>query len=220
MITRLVSFLTFAAFALPLGAAPLEPTLGRKGKLLLEENFSSATLPAGWSKNNGTLALRDGALRASEVEADKHVAAFRKSLPVQDCIIQLDFKLDGATAFHVGFDPAPGALKKKGHLFSLIVSPTGWQITEHVDKANPASKNVVRAKAATPFTRGETYTLLLEVKGNDVLAHVAGKPPLKASAPDFQVKKPGLVFRVGGKGEHAAVIDNLKVWELVGADVR
>lgn len=212
---RIAAGFAFVLFAVPVFAAAPEPTLGRKGKLLLEESFSGAAVPAGWNRNTGELAVREGALRSSEVEKDQHAAAFRKPLPLQDCAIQLDFRLEGANAFHVGFDPAPGALKKKGHLFSLIISPTGWQITEHLDKSDPKSKNIVHAKAATTFARGEMFTLLLELKGSDVIARVNGKEPLKASAKDFAVKKPGLVFRVAGKGEHAVTIDNLRVWELL-----
>lgn len=206
--------LLFAALALPLAAADLEPTLGKKGKLLLEEKFDGATLPAGWNKNTGTLAVRDGALRASELASDQHVGAFRKLVPLQDCAVQIDFKLEGASVFHLGFDPAPGQLKKKGHLFALIITPEGWQISEQPDKNDPKSKGVVHAKAATKFARGEWFTLLLEVKGNNVVARVAGKDPIRATAQDFHVKKPGLVFRVGGKGQHEALVDNVKVWEL------
>jgi hypothetical protein len=196
-------------------AADLEPALGKKGKLLLEEKFDAPALPTGWNKNTGILAVQEGALHASELASDQHLGAFRKPLPLQDCAIQLDFKMEGATAFHVGFDPAPGALKKKGHLFSLMITPESWQITEHLDKDDAKSKNIVHTKAATKFARGETFTLLLEVKGNDVVARVAGKEPLRATAKDFHVKKPGLVFRVAGKGEHAVVVDNVRVWELL-----
>jgi hypothetical protein len=52
------------------------------------------------------------------------------------------------------------------------------------------------------------------MKGDNVIAHVAGKEPIRATAKDFHVKKPGLVFRVGGKGQHEALVDNVKVWEL------
>jgi hypothetical protein len=195
-------------------AANLEPTLGKKGKLLLEESFEAAAVPPGWTRNTGQLSVRDGALHASELAADLHAGAFRKPLPLQDCAVQLDFKLDGASAFHVGFDPAPGALKKKGHLFSLIITPDGWQVTEHLDKSDPASKNIVQAKAATRFPRGKWLTLLLEVKGETVIASIAGKEPLRATAKDFGVKKPGLVFRVTGKDEHEVALDNVRVWTL------
>ena len=212
----LIRCLALAALAtlLPAAAAELAPLLGQRGKVLLDEKFDGAALPKGWAKNTGELAVRDGVLHASEVPADKHVGAFRKSLPVQDCAVQLDFKLEGATTFHLGFDPAPGQLKKQGHLFSLIITDKAWTLTEHNDKADPKSKNVVHARGATTFPRGQWFTLLLEMKGNAVVAQLEGKEPLRATAKDFQVKKPGLVFRVGGKTGDEVLVDNVKVWEL------
>jgi hypothetical protein len=200
-------------FTAALSAAP-EPTLGKKGALLLEETFSGGAVPAGWTKNAGAIAVADGALRANEVAKDNHAGAFRKALPLTDAAVQVDLKLDGAASFNLGFDPAPGALKKQGHLFSLIVTPTSWQITEHVNKADPASKNIVHAKAAANFPRDRWVTILLEMKGDTVVVHADGQKPLKATAKDFAVKKPGLVFRVGGKDEKPLWIDNVKVWAL------
>ncbi len=204
----------FLASCLSLAAAPLEPTLGQRGRLLLDEPFDADALPKGWNKNTGLLSVAGGVLHASEVAAEKHAGAFRKQLPLHDAAVQLDFRLEGATTFHVGFDPAPGTLKKKGHLFSVIITEQTWSITEHNDKADPKSKSVVHARAATAFPRGQWFTLLLEMKGNDVVARIDGHEPLRATAKDFHVKKPGLVFRVGGKPELEALVDNVKVWEL------
>ncbi len=195
------------------GAAP-DAVIDKRGARLLEENFEAGALPGGWTKNTGVLSVAGGVLHASELASDRHAGAFRKALPLQDCVIQLDFKLAGATAFQVGFDPARGELKKQGHLFSLAITPTGWSITEQPDKADPKSKNVVRAKAATKFAQGEWFTLVLELKGETVVASVAGKEPLRATAKDFKVKKPGLVFRVGGKDGAEVLVDNVKVWAL------
>jgi hypothetical protein len=210
--------LTFAvlisSLALSSHAADLEPTLGKKGKLLLEEKFDGGTVPTGWNKNTGVISVSDGALKAGELASDKHIGAFRKPLLVQDCAIQLDFKFEGATRLDVGFDPAPGELKKKGHLFSLTLTPATWNLTEHVDKGDPKSKNKAHATAKTEFEKGKWYTLLLENKGNEVVARVDGKEPLRASSSDFHVKKPGLVFRAGGKDGQEVHLDNVKVWEL------
>jgi hypothetical protein len=197
-----------------LRAADLMPQLGVKGKLLLEENFEGGELPKGWNRNTGKISVAGGVLHASQVAADEHVGAFRKAVPVQDCAVQVDFQFAGARVFNLGFDPAPGELKKKGHLFSVIITPESWNITEHNDKANPQSKNVVHAKAAAKFEPGKWHTLLLECKGNEVIARVAGKEPLRATAKDFHVKKPGLVFRMGGKDGQEVLLDNVKVWEL------
>ncbi len=205
--------LSLALFATGLTAAP-EPTLGRKGAVLLDESFGGAGVPAGWTKNAGVIAVADGALRANELVKDNHAGAFRKALPLTDAAVQVDLKLDGAASFNLGFDPAPGALKKKGHLFSLILTPTSWQLTEHADKGDPASKNIVHAKAAATFPRDRWVTILLEMRGDTVVVHADGHKPLKATAKDFAVKKPGLVFRVGGKDEKPLWIDNVKVWAL------
>jgi len=212
---RLVSVtLAVALLACSALSAGPSPTLGRKGKLLLEENFEDAALPKGWNRNTGVLSAGGGVLHASQLASDKHIGAFRKPLPLQDCAIQLDFKFAGASTFQVGFDPAPGELKKKGHLFSLAITPESWTLTEHLDKSDPNSKNVVHGKAPAKFPPGQWFTLLLEVKGNDVVARIEGKEPLRASAKDFHVKKPGLVFRAGGKDGQEVLVDNVKVWAL------
>lgn len=195
-------------------AADLQPTLGKKGKILLEERFDGNQLPKGWNRTVGAMSVADGALRLSEVAADKHAGAFRKPLLVQNVAIQFDFKFDGAKMFHIGFDPATGELKKKGHLYSVVVNTDAWSILEHPDKSAPASKPVTHARAVTEFKRGQWYTLMLENKGATVVAHIDGKEPLQATASDFAVKKPGLVFRVGSSDSDAIVIDNVRVWEL------
>ena len=211
---RRLALNVLAVLALPGFAAGLDPTLGQRGKLLLEEKFEGAAVPAGWTRNTGKISVTDGVMHASELASDNHIGAFRKAVPVRDCIVQLDCKFAGATMFHLGFDPEKGELKKKGHLFAVAITPDGWALNENIDKADPKSKTIVHAKAATKFEPGQWFTLMLEMKGNDVAVHVAGKPPLRANAKDFHVKKPGLVFRVGGKDAQEVLIDNLKVWEL------
>lgn len=208
---RLLLFLAAASF---INAADLTPQLGTLGEKLLDETFAGSEVPKGWNANTGTLRIVDGTLRAAEKSSDMHIGAFRHPLPVQDCAVEIDFKLGAARIINLGFDPATGELKKKGHLFSVVISKTGWSIIEHNDKANPESKTKTHAKAETAFAPATTYTLLLECKGDNVVAQINGKEPLKASAPDFHVKKPGLVFRVGGKDGQEVAFDNVKVWTL------
>lgn len=208
---RLLLFLALSSFA---AAADLTPQLGTLGDKLLEETFNGSEVPKGWNANTGTLRVAEGMLLAAEKSSDGHIGAFRFRLPVQDCAVQIDFKLGQGRIINLGFDPAPGELKKKGHLLSVTISKTGWSIIEHNDKANPESKTKVHARAETAFDPATTYTLLLECKGDNVVAQIAGKEPLKATAPDFHVKKPGLVFRVGGKDGQEVAFDNIKVWAL------
>jgi len=207
-------FLLVALVALPVLAADPEPTLGKKGKLLLDESFASPEVVKDWTHAVGKVAVVDGALSVGELKADEHPCAVRRKAAVQDAAVQFDFTFDGARMLHFGYDPAPGQLKKQGHLFSVAVMPESWTIIEHNDKNNPESKPKVHARAATKFEQGRTYTMLVECRGPNVVASVAGKEPLKATADDFAVKKPALVFRVGGDDDHPVRIDNVKVWEL------
>ena len=52
------------------------------------------------------------------------------------------------------------------------------------------------------------------MKGDEVVATVEGKKPLRATSKDFHVKKPGLVFRAGGKDTDEVQLDEVRVWEL------
>jgi hypothetical protein len=203
-----ISLLLVATSWVTAEATDLQPTLGQRGTLLLNETFSEASLPDHWTRNAGTLSVTDGVLRVSELAADKHVAACRYPLPVQNCAVQFDFQLDGAKLLHFGYDPAPGELQTHGHLFSVAVTPTSWSLLEHVTK-----KGAI-AEAPLTLEPARWYTLLVECRGDQVVAQIAGQPPLKGHAPDFHVKKPGLVFRAGSAEDQPVLIDNLRVWEL------
>jgi hypothetical protein len=95
-----------------------------------------------------------------------------------------------------------------------MITQALWNITEHNDKADRNSQSKALASAAEKFEPGQWYTLLLETKGDDVVAQVEGKKPLRAASKDFHVKKPGIEFRVAGRDNEEVNFDNLRVWEL------
>ena len=191
-----------------------ETNLGKKGKVLLEENFAGGGVPSGWIKNTGTIAVSDGVLRLTELASDRHAGAFRKALPLKDLAIQLDFKLEQAKMFHIGFDPAPGELKKKGHLYSVVINTEKISILEHNDKANPDSKPKTLGSKSIELKNGRWYKVLLENKGDEVLVHIDGVEMARAKSDDFRVKKPAIVLRVMGADSAGVCIDNVTVWEL------
>lgn len=193
----------------------LKFNLGERGAILFETKFDSDDAAKGWNSTVGSLKVESGVLKVSERSSDKHAAAFRRPIPLQDCAVQFDVKLTAETKLvHFGYDPSPGELKKKGHLFSVSISPTAWSIIEHGDKNDAKPKNIIHATASETFEPGKWYTILIECHGENVVAQVAGKKPLKAKSADFRVKKPGLVFRVGGPDDKPVFFDNLTVWEL------
>src|SRR4029450_10555437 len=192
----------------------IEPILGQRGSLLLEEKFDADSLPKGWAIKNGKVRVAEGALRASQDKEAGRLGLFNCEQPMQDAAIQIDFKFDGARGINISANPSPGELNKHGHLYSVMITQAMWNITEHNDKADRKSQSKSLASASERFEPGKWYTLLLETKGNDVVAQVEGKRPLRASSPDFHVKKPGIEFRAIGPTGAEVSFDNLRVWEL------
>ncbi len=187
------------------------------GELVLADDFSGDTLAKGWAAQYGEWKPVDGVLAARQIPADNHAAAARRALPMGDGAYEMRFRLTGkGQAFHFGFDPAPGQLKKRGHLFSLIVTPAGAKLMKHVDKDQPQDDpNEDLAIADAAFRIGVWHTLRLEKRGNDVTASLRSETgdvsvSLTASHPTFHVKTPTLVFRCVGDGVE---IDDLKVWK-------
>ncbi|MFT5028078.1 MAG: hypothetical protein ACI9VS_000498 [Candidatus Binatia bacterium] len=182
-------------------------------KTLLTDNFNRAELGKGWHVNTGEWKIVDGVLCVKEIKADKHSAAARRAIVTQDAVYEFRFRFVGeGKGFHFGFDPAKGELKKKGHLFSVIVTPDSWRLMKHVDKAKPKEDpNKVLATAKATFKKGEWYSLCVESKGDNVTASIKGVGELKGSHPTFHVKKPTLVFRCLGDGVE---IDDIRVRQL------
>ncbi|MDG2221143.1 MAG: hypothetical protein P8L85_07180 [Rubripirellula sp.] len=179
--------------------------------LALQDSFDRTELGDGWSSAKGTWRIADGVLRGSEVPEEKHAAAIRRVVESENAVYELKFRLtDQAKAFHLGFDPAPGELEKRGHLFSVIITPSSWKIQKHLDKnRREEDPNETLAQAETTFQLGKWYTLRVGTWGSYVTARIDGKGPLKASHPTFAVKKPTLVFRCSGDGIE---IDDIHVW--------
>lgn len=203
-----------AAAAASSSSAHLEPTLGKRGRLLLEETFDGDSLSKAWTGKTGGLSVSGGALHASQNRSDGRLGLFNREQAMQDAAIELDFKFAGGRGINVSCNPSPGELSKHGHLFSVMITSRMWNITEHNDKSNPNSRSKALASASTNFETGKWYTLLLEFKGENVVARVEGKEALRASSSDFKVKKPGIEFRVSGGDGEEILFDNLRVWEL------
>lgn len=180
-------------------------------EVAVEDSFDRNELGKGWHVNTGDWKIVDGVLQASEIPTEKHSAAARRIVETKNAVYELKFRfINKARGFHFGFDPARGELKKKGHLFSVVVIPTSWKILKHVDKNRPEEDpNRTLAEQKTEFKQGEWYTLRVTTWQDYVTARIEGKEPLKASHETFSVKKPTLVFRCLGNGVE---IDDIVVW--------
>ncbi|WP_395751479.1 hypothetical protein [Prosthecobacter sp.] len=208
---RVFWFLIVSGFV---SAADLVPKLGGLGEKLLDEEFTGAGVPEGWRVSKGALRVSEGVLLGAEKGAELHIGEFHYDVPLQDFVAQIDFKLGEARDFILCFEPSQGELKKTGMLFSIQISKTRWSIISNKDNSNIYSVNKMLSGEDTAFDPAKIYTLMVECKGDKVVAQVAGKEPLKAEAADMHVKKPGLIFWVGGRDGEEIAFDNVTVWRL------
>ena len=200
-----IALLTFAA-GHSLSAA--EPLIAK---------FDEAKRPETWTVNFGHGEPTDGVLVCRQLDKDNHAAASRWQIPLKDAVIKLRLKFDGATGFHLGFDPAPGEIKKEGHLYSLVVTPTQAQIKKHKDKADEASKDQTLATASLNAKAGEWLDIELRTEGEKVLVTIGKTAKLEASDPTFSVAKPTVVFRVIGGDVQ---LDDVQVTVLKAAEIK
>ena len=202
--------LVAASFA-PVGVGFAKEAGDQNGALVLEDSFERAELGDRWSVNTGSWEIVEGVLQAKEIPADEHSAAARLKVETTDAVYELRFRFIGeeGKAFHFGFDPAPGELDKKGHLFSVMITPASWKVMKHVDKAKPKEDpNETIAEAPRTFAVNQWYTLKVTTTGTEVTATIDGEDELYGSHASFGVKKPTLVFRCVGDGVE---IDDVKV---------
>jgi hypothetical protein len=205
---RQIAFVCFLLGFSTLVAADPKP-LGEVGKELFKEKFTAAELSSSWKKGPGTYSVSEGVLTIREKKDDMHVAALRAMVPVQDTIVECEFKLDGAKTLHVGFDPASGELPgRTGHLVNLIITPKSMQIQKPKDKEKPEITAKTLAKLDAPLEEGKWHTLRLAMVGTKMQAIIDNKHFLEGDDPELKVKKPAVIFRVGGE---SVSIKNLTV---------
>ncbi|MDB4638074.1 MAG: hypothetical protein P8M30_09315 [Planctomycetaceae bacterium] len=206
------SLFTFAFVATLLCSS----VIAAEPKPVVDETFD-APLSKKWTKQTGAWKVEEGVIKLSQLKADNHIAAFRLAQPIQDARIQVDFTLKGAKVVHLGFDPAKGELKKKGHLYSVVLTPKQMIVQLSRDKNVEESKNENLATAEIDLQQGKSYSLVLEMKGDHVdveLKQEGASQSIKATVrhPSIHVKKPGLVFRVGGADGQELHLDRVRVW--------
>src|SRR5436190_12401338 len=134
----------------------LKPSMTSPGKLVFQDDFSSGSLAKPWTVAKGDWQEHDGVVIGKEKTEDKHNAVLSLNQPNRNSVIQVSFRLDGAKTFHLSYNHA------KGHLFRVIVLPTGISINKDKDLRNPSAKFGVLAKSDTPFETGKWYTMMVE----------------------------------------------------------
>lgn len=216
-LTRFLALATTLALT-QLHAADPKTLMTERGKLLLSEDFAKPVQiakmekgkapTAGWRVAKGKWETVDGAWKGVELKEDNHPAVARIPLEFKDVVIQYDVRVDGSKMTTLSIN------NEKEHVCRVLINKDGFtsQKDDH-DHAGP-DKAVKFGTAKVDIKPGEWKTVLVEIKGKEMVAQIDGKAI--AGADDMlDVTKANLGFTVSGE---SASVRNLKVWEALPND--
>jgi hypothetical protein len=204
--------LVVAAVLLPASAAdpvkpPEPPTtlMVSPGKLLVSDDLSGP-LGKEWKAAKGKWEMSDGAVRASELPADMHGAVARRSLDMKDVVVAYSFKVDGAKVTTLSFNDA------KGHVCRVLVRPTGLTVQKDAhDKTTEKPEQLGTSEVS--LKPGQWHTLVVELRGPDILATLDGKHTAFGSHAGINLPKTNFGLTVAGE---SVSFKKLTVWDSAG----
>jgi len=205
-----------------------------RGKLLVSEDFTPPLAPvtgkplgfasgfAGWRYNagpaggkSGQWKTTDGCFTGMESPAANHPATASFGFQFTDAIIQCEVRLndvpDEGRKYRSLFVKATDV---KDYVISLSIGPGGLFLTPYdAERINPATKQ--REKGATSrvpaqVKLNEWHTVVLEIKGNEVVGTLDGKSTT-LSNPLISVAKHSIMLGAGTE----ASFRHLRVWEAL-----
>ncbi|MFM1770373.1 MAG: hypothetical protein RJA22_2902 [Verrucomicrobiota bacterium] len=237
----LAAALSSVSFGATLPPVPADP-IARKAELLFSDQFEGATPDPRWHKvvptffvTNGTLKgiqTRDQAIPATDGKPAvvPHAAVHGLTVPTRDSVVEVRFRLDGASMVDVEFDDRAYKGSHYGHICRAQVRTNGITLIDERDGnmrndlyamgKDPARKAeraaLLRGRQVTYPVRvepGRWHDLVVETAGDTMRVCLNGKPVawLKSSGIAHPTKSK-LEFGVAGR---AGSFDDLKVWSAV-----
>lgn len=234
MKASLILLLAIAAIIASASDEPPKTLMTTRGKLLVSEDFAKPLAPfsgkpvgfasgfTGWKYNagpgtgkGGLWRLADGCFTGIESPDAHHPATASFGYQFKDAIIQCDVRLNDV--------PAEGrqyrslfvkATDVKDYVISLSVGQGGLFLTPYdADRINPTTKQRDKglpAKALTNIKLNEWHTVVLEIKGDEVVGTLDDK---SATVSNTLIGTDKHSIMLGAGTE--ASFRNLRVWEAL-----
>ena len=204
MKTSLALLVAFTSAALAAEPEPPQTKLAQIDKLVLGNLVTGTALAAEWKAGKGKWEVADGAMRGSELAADKHGAVIRTAQKLQNFVIAYEVKLDGAKVTSLSINGP------KDHLARIIVAPTRFVVQRDDQDHEGPDKAVIFLNKAMEIAPGTWHSVVLEMVGDKMVGTLDGKITGEGSDPTFAAKEkmsPG--FTVSGE---SASFRNVRIY--------
>ena len=205
-----------------IGAQEIEPLISKKGKLLFEDSFENSKPRPEWKALHGTQwKVTNGVFRGipstKEFQASRtnHTGAtpsMMLEVAARDCILKMSVKISGdLDAAHIGFNEG-STQTTSGHIFRLILDVNkGIDLQKDRHSQIEGDKNVIMDHSDWKPKRDQWITVLIETKGEEVVAQIENGPTLIMKAPRLNVPKASGNLKARG-GEGSISYDNVSIW--------
>ena len=230
-------FLALTAFAADLPAIP-DKSIAKKKDLLFSDDFNRPDLGKAWREVVPTFTMEDNTLKGTQTRVNApaadgkpavvgHQAVIGSDVPTQDSIIEIKFRLAGASAVSVEFNDRQYTGSHYGHICFVRVTPKGVTLADQKDGSmrndiyemskDPAKKDdrnkLLKGKSATfpaQIDPEKWHTLVLETVGDSMRATIDDKPvAFFQSSGIAHPTKSKIELGCGGKDGY---FDDIKIW--------
>jgi hypothetical protein len=191
----------------PTATTAPQTTMLTTGKVLLDEPLNAA-LGKDWKVGKGKWEAVDGSIRGAELKDDMHGAVARRNIDVKDAVICFSFKLDGAKQISLSLNAT------KGHVSRVKITPKGVSVQkDDQDGKNGPDTGAVLDTTNVDIKTGEWHSLVVELRGADILATLDGKHTAFGTHEAIAKEKANFGLTVAGE---TASFKGLKVYEATG----
>jgi hypothetical protein len=193
------------AIAIPAAATDAPATLmTTPGKAVFSDDFAKG-LGKDWTASKGKWDSADGGVRVAEIAADMHGAVARKTVTFTDAVIAFDFKLDGAKSASLSLNGA------KGHIGRVLISAGKFTVNkDDQDGKNGPDKQAVLGTCTTAIAPAEWHTMVVEIRGPEILATLDGKQHAHGSHAALEKEKTNIGLTAAGE---SVTYRNLKLYD-------
>jgi hypothetical protein len=196
--------LTLLALVSPLCGADAPATLlAQPDKEILSDSLVKDSKGAEWKIAKGKWERGADGIRVEELPADKHGAAGRVNLKLQDFVAAFEFRLDGAKVVSISINDA------KEHVARVMITPTALRVQKDDHDHDGPDKGVVFLNQAQAFEAGTWHSVVLEMVGDTLVATIDGKISGFGANDLFKAEKANPGFTCGGQ---SATFRNFVIW--------
>lgn len=174
------------------------------GRVVLSDDLT-ASFGKDWKVAKGKWDMSSAGVRVAELPADMHGAVARRDVPLKSVVVAYEFKLDGAKLTSLSVNGP------KGHVCRVLVRPTGFTLQkDDQDGKKGDDKAAPLNTVTTPIAVGEWHTLVVELRGADMVATLDGKHTTHGSHPAIDKERTNLGLTASGE---TVTFRRLRVWE-------